>query len=317
MSITTITTSFVFLFFRSNFEADKLFVLACFGQHCLQQLHDCTSLKVVEEEQDQSSNAEASEPIFDRVLNNISNFHTSSFIHGLLEIDTYTFSYPKYRAKISCRNHTTIPTSNDSDCRECKLVCKDCVNMVNVCCDSCHLCMKCLLSNLNLQDWHELVAKLVDGEEIGDICEITVLRLSILITQSLIMVIPMLAAESAKKEKIYDPTTLTKAIQEKMLEKDRCNYPFALRKILMYLKANNRNFKDFDMHIKFLDHLTNAKSHIELNLIPYDIKKHFEFLNEDNSLFSNSKDLNQLFDVITDNVAVSGEKYFYSLYLKM
>ena len=60
-------------------------------------------------------------------------------------------------------------------------MCEDCTNMVKVCCKSCKLCTKCTLESLKLEGCHELITKLVNGEPVGDVCEILLLRLSVIL----------------------------------------------------------------------------------------------------------------------------------------
>ena len=139
---------------------------------------------------------------------------TSALAEILLGIKSFPVSYQTNRKEFTCKSgtHTTAtnccskcvdPNHCCSKCNRkkcngkccesnstCSHPCKnctqdsfDCLNFKYVCCKTCGLCTKCVLKKYKLTHWHELLEKLVNGEQIT-VCKIFLLRLSISIIRN-------------------------------------------------------------------------------------------------------------------------------------
>ena len=160
-----------------------------------------------------------------------------------------------------------------SKCKKspCQFMCGDCENMIRACCETCNLCTNCALTNLNLKNCHELISKLVNGEQIGDVCEILRLRLSIILLRTFRNFRSHLT--NAYFEEI-DKVGLTKEIREKFDIPPFCNslasmystFKFADEQILDYLNENNIiSEEEITSHKESIDEVVKATRHSDLD----------------------------------------------------
>ena len=292
----------------------KLLALGSLAQYSIQRLLNCWSLKgAILDKNDKSDKSEKAAKAVSKAfsqdldkIKKISNFSkepsakrkifkepeyddlkekiyaelldTPSVADILLKIKSYPVSYPKNRASINCLGHCSTSSLTIPKCQQpCHLMCGDCVNMKYVCCDSCKLCFNCTLRNLNLKDWHELISKLVDGERI-DVCEITVLRLSIILIKMFRNLMSHLTTKECKEidnGTIKDPRLSSFCKSWSDIESV---YHFAIEQVLRYLKREDEDFSNMEMekHMEYMRNVQIATKHTHLDIYTDKISNYLE-----------------------------------------
>ena len=284
----------------------KLHALGSLAQYAVQRLLCCLSIKcVLFDINDTSKKSEKEAKAISEVLSKqlddvtkISNFFTDpnlkskifnekdnkinalvdaelldipSVVSLLMKVKSYPASYPKNRASIACSgNHSSTLSLNIAKCQQpCHFMCGDsCVNMKYVCCDSCKICLKCLLTDLKLKNWHELIFKLVQGERLGDICEMLLVRLSVILIKVFRNFISHLTP--GKCQEINSGIISEPQLSEfcKSWSDMQNVFEFAIEQILKYLKNEDEDFSHRDMakHMEFMRFVTTATWHTDLDI---------------------------------------------------
>ena len=194
-----------------------------------------------------------------------------SAVSLLMKVKSYPVSYPKNRASITCSgSHSSTLSLNIAKCQQpCHFMCEDlCVNMKYVCCDSCKICLKCLLTDLKLKNWHELIFKLVQGERLGDICEMLLVRSSIILIKVFRNFMSHLTP--GKCQEIDSGIISEPQLSEfcKSWSDMQNVFEFAIEQILKYLKNEDEDFSHRDMakHMEFMRFVTTATWHTDLDI---------------------------------------------------
>ena len=294
----------------------KLLALGSLAQYSLQRLLYCLSLEstTVNKDDGDSLNDHAAKAVSDVLSRNLRQLKNISFsdpskkgviyktsedkdlnekIHAefldtpalvglLLRIKTYPVSYPKNRASVTCSKHGSSGQVNVQKCSQqpCQFMCDGyCANTTYICCEeeTCRMCLNCTLENLDLKDWQELVKKLVlDEQRIGNVCQMLLLRLSIVLIKIFRNFMCHLTTERCKE---IDKGIINKDIKIPSFCRSWSNiqdvFQFAIEQVLGYLKWKYQEFfsnREFDQQMEFMRNITTATQ--QTNLDKYDRKIH-------------------------------------------
>ena len=235
---------------------------------------------------------------------------TSALAEILLEIKSFPVSYQINRKEFNCKSsiHKATKATNccqacedpnhrcskckkkncDGKCCEsnstCSHPCKsctqdsfDCLNFKYVCCKTCGLCTKCVLKKYKLIHWHELLQKLVNGEQI-EVCEIFLLRLSISIVRNFRNLTSHLTTEKCTQ---MDNGTFTDSKIPSFFctswEKLQDVFKFAIKNLLNYLVSEETiDLEEFEKNIEYMRKVTTAKGHTDLDIYRNRINRYLE-----------------------------------------
>ena len=193
---------------------------------------------------------------------------TTKLIKELLNDENFQISYPKQRVE-KCKNKNHPKQSTTPKCLPpaCKFTCGNCANIVQACCKTCQSCTNCTLKKLGIKDWNELYIKLVNGDQInGDICEILLLRFSLIlliIFRNFTFHLTDAKCKDIEEGSIEDSEISLFCKSWTDIQK---TFKFSIEQVFKFLKDKNIiSEKKMKFHKEFMEKMITAKQHSELN----------------------------------------------------
>ena len=135
--------------------------------------------------------------------------------------------------------------------------------------------MNCTLANLSMKDWHELVSKLLNGEQIGHICDIMLLRLAIILIKTFRNFMSHLTTEICLEIDsgiITDPK-IPPFCRSWINIQDL--FEFAIDQVLRYLRKEDEDFSHMKLESQreFMRNVATAPEYTNLDIYEEKISK--------------------------------------------